>query len=700
MAEEDFALPALAPHLKLTRAPDDKGEPAYTLHNPVANTYFKIDWVAFECLSRMPLHKTALTLKNSVETETTLTITLDQIRDIVTFLNQNALLSLWDQKVVDRTTARIPLWKKIFHQYLYFSIPLFKPQSFLEKTYKNIRWIHNPLFLKPMMVFLLVLVIATLPRTDEFLHSFSGMMSAEGAISAAIVFAFVKIVHEFAHAYTAIRYGVKVPHMGIAFMVMYPVLYTETTGSWALSSRRARFHIGMAGIVAELCLAAIFLAIWHISPAGSLGQSLSFLVVTVSLVSSLLVNLNPLMRFDGYYMFSDATGFDNLQNRSCAFARHRLRQALLGWKDEPPENTSLQDQKFLARFGFALLMYRFFLFLGIAILVYHIFFQPLGFVLMVVELLWFIILPIFSELKIWWKHKDRILSSHRSLVPATVIVLALLVIIIPWKTSVALPAIIHAGTHETVYPPSPSRIVRLLVQDGEAVEEGQILADLDSSELDYQIKAATHELERLETLRRRGQSMVETLQSNELSEAAIQKAKLKLSAYKVQKERLIIKAPFSGIIRDQNPEIMEGRYIIPTDALFTIVDPKTTSVTAYATEDVRERIQPKGDAVFVSEFRNTRIDDLTLGYIADTGSTAIQWTELASIHGGPIEADLDADGVITGRRALYEMTAQSNQPISSRVERGYLHVSTPSSSILFNWIKELLSFSRRETNAG
>ena len=145
--ERDFPLPSLAPHLKLSRAPDEKGEPSYTLHDPTANTYFKIDWIAFECISRMTVHGTALTLKDAIESETTLKITTSQIGDVITFLSKNALLSLKDQQISFKAGHKISLWKKIFHQYLYFSIPLFKPQVFLERTYPQIAWIYNPLFL-------------------------------------------------------------------------------------------------------------------------------------------------------------------------------------------------------------------------------------------------------------------------------------------------------------------------------------------------------------------------------------------------------------------------------------------------------------------------------------------------------------------------------------------------------------------------
>lgn len=106
----------------------------------------------------------------------------------------------------------------------------------------------------------------TIGRMDEFLHTFFMFFSLEGAITIFITFFFIKILHEFGHAYTAYQYGVRVPHMGVAFMVMYPVLYTETSSAWQIKSRNQRMHIGLAGIRTELILAAYALMLWHFLP--------------------------------------------------------------------------------------------------------------------------------------------------------------------------------------------------------------------------------------------------------------------------------------------------------------------------------------------------------------------------------------------------------------------------------------------------
>jgi len=623
MAEalQDFRLPALAPYLKLSRAPDAEGEPAWTLHNPVANTYFKIDWIAFECLARFPLHSNASSLKDAIEKETTLTVELEQIADIVVFLQQNNLVLLKDQIIKEKTGAKQPLWKKALHTYLYVPIPLFRPQEFLEKTYPAIQFLFSRTFLTAMMGLLVLMVLWTLPRIDEFFHTFNSFFSLEGAAATLIVLGFVKIVHEWAHAFTSVRYGVKVPHMGVAFIVMYPVLYTETSGSWQLSSRRARFHIAIAGIVAELCLAAIFLGLWHIFPAGSLGQTVCFLVVCVSLVSSLLVNLNPLMRFDGYYMISDATGYDNLQSRSCSFARYTLREFLFGLKEEPLEDLPNKDQRFLTIFGMALLIYRFFLFMGIALLVYHVFFQPLGFFLMLVEVSWFILLPIWSEIKVWWSKRDAIMSKKRSLLPAMAIIGAALFVFIPWKSTTLLPAVAHAAKHQVFYAPAPSEIMSIYVQDGQTVYEGELLAELRSFDLDLKLKQAGQELKGLENMKRRGQANGAVALDIALSDAAIEKARVKVAALETQKDRLAITAPFSGIVRDVNSEIQPGRYIRDDEPLFVMTNPEGGMVvTAFAPEESRDKIHDDSAAEF---FSGDQCDDEKLS----GGTSFIRWAD-------------------------------------------------------------------------
>lgn len=704
MTDGDFTLPSLDPSIRISRAPDGDGEPYWTLHHPPSDRYFKIDWAAFECLSRFSRHKSADALKAEIEENTTLSITRDQIADIVRFLHGNALVALKDQEISQAAPRRAPLWKKAMHGYLYFTVPLFRPQEFLRKTYPAISFLFSRFFVLGMLAFLGMMVLATLPRLDEFLHTFTQMVSLEGAAAVLIVFGLIKIVHEWAHAYTATRYGVDVPHMGVALIVLYPVLYTETTGSWRLSSRRARIHIALAGILAELCLAGIFLAVWHIAPPGSLWQSAAFLVTVVSLAGSLLINLNPLMRFDGYYLFSDLTGIDNLQSRSCAMARWKLRELLFALGDPVPEDAPPARKKLLLVFGTSLLIYRFFLFLGIALLVYHMFFQPLGLLLFLVEIVWFILLPIWSELIIWWKRRRDILARPRTLAPAFVLLALFLMVVTPWKGSVTLPAMLHAAQQEIIYPPGPSQILRLAVEEGQVVKAGDILATLSSADLERDLKKARQTLSALETMRARAQTNPVLLQDPALSEETIEKARVEVRAVETNVARLTVRAPFDGIVRDLGADIEEGRYVAPYQALLTVVGQDDWVVSGYADEGDQPRIESGATAFFYpgNSLFERRTASVTV--VALTGEARMIWPELSSQFGGPVPSDPDRDGgAAVARRALYEIRA-GLQDMDGRdnpqVLRGYLRIATVRKSILSIWINDLISVFQREVKIG
>ncbi len=179
------------------------------------------------------------------------------------------------------------------------------------------------------------------------------------------------MVHEFGHAYTTKRFGCRVPTcMGLALLVMVPVLYTDVNESWKLTDRRHRLAIGLAGVTAELCCAAIAMCAWGFLPNGP-ARSAAFLVATSTWITTVLINLSPFMRYDGYYVLSDWLETPNLHQRAFALARWWLREKLLGLDDPPPEALPESRRRLLVFFAFLTWAYRFTLFLGIAAVIYH-----------------------------------------------------------------------------------------------------------------------------------------------------------------------------------------------------------------------------------------------------------------------------------------------------------------------------------------
>jgi putative peptide zinc metalloprotease protein len=488
--------------------------------------------------------------------------------------------------------------------------------------------------------------------------------------------------------------------MGVAFIVLYPVLYTEATDAWTLRSRKSRIEIAFAGIVAELCLASLFLLLWHVSPDGSSLKAVSFLVVSLSLISSLLVNLNPLLKFDGYYVLSDMTGIDNLQHRACAFARWWLRKVLFGLNDDPPETFPAYKERFLILFGSMLITYRFFLFIGIAIVVYYLFPQPFGLFLMIVELFYFIGMPLWSELKIWHNRYKEILQNKKGKCAAGSAFILLLICIFPWRTTVSMPAIQHASDIEYVYAPVPARIEKIYVQDSIPVKKGDKLISMSSPQLQKDIAAARQRLQSLEKLRQRASSNPSLMTEESLSEASLEKARVQLSTLEMQAKRLVVFADFDGSVHDVSPEIQAGRFVNPETRIFSLVGNQQV-ITAYAYETNVGKLTPDKASFFRSSHNAADSIEARIISIAQTGENQISWPELSSVYKGPIAADVGPNGHLLSRRSLYQIIAEPSQKTDiRRVETGFLTVQSKPYSFIGRLFTKFGEFIRSENFLG
>lgn len=640
-------LPQLNPAIRLHEGPvKPDGTPSWVLHDPAAGSYYTIGWNEFACLSRFQRCDTVAALIESVNHETPLQIDAQDVQGLLQFLDQNGLIGTGPALEQPPVTEQKSALHRLAHGYLFFKIPLLRPQAFLDGTYPYIKPVLSSGFFKVMMAFLIVMIVMTIARAEEFANTFVNLLSLEGAVITFATLVVVKILHEFGHAFTARHYDVSVPAMGVAFMVLYPVLYTETSAAWTLKDKKPRLAIGLSGIATELVLATIALFFWHILPPG-VGQQIAFIVVVMALIGSLLVNLNPLMRFDGYFVLSDALGEENLHSRSFAFARWWLREALFDLKEPPPEDVSASRRRFFIVFGWMTLIYRFFLFLGIALLVYWLFFKPLGFILMVLELLYFIALPTIRELARWWERRAQIISRPRARLTAGALAFGLVILFLPISTSVQAPAILYPSPYQEFYPPEDGMIESLSVQEGDRVEKGDALAVIRSPQLDYDIASLRTEIQRFTAMRRASLAGRESeANAGRYSEFESQIAALesRLSDLLAKKERLTIVAPFSGTLLSFREGLREEMSVARTGRLFVLISPESWEIRAFINVQDRDRIETGSSASFRYNDRLFSGYDLQVKQVGDIDAPQLDWPELASVYGGPIPSQFTGQG--------------------------------------------------------
>lgn len=693
---EGTRLPPLNPLLKLNPSTTRfDGQPQWTLYHPVSNQFYKIGWAEYECLSRFHRYETAEELINAVNAETSLTIEGDDIQNLLQFLATNGLLDGKSQQNVADDDKSI--WHKMLHGYLYFTIPLFKPENFLKKTSHIIKPFLSREFHLVMVLLLVIGVVITVPRLDEFLSSFTQIFTLEGVILSFVILTAIKIIHEFAHGYVATINGVSVPHMGVAFIVLYPVLYTEATGAWRLTDKRSRMAIGLAGVRFEIYLAAVAMIMWHFVTPG-LAQMICFTVAMISLGGSLLVNLNPLMRFDGYYVLSDYLNIENLHTVALDYARHSLRSIFLGLHDDRPYDYSDEMAKYLTAFGYAVMVYRFFLFLGIAVLVYAVFLKPLGLIAMILELTWFIGLPIYKEFKIWWERRMDFIKNFRFFISFSVFVLMFVWLSLPIQATQNYPAVMHVEDYQLAYAPLSARVEKILVENSQEVRKGDTLIILKSDKLDKDVEQAQSQLNSLEVLKRRDQTNVDLYRERRAGiQIDIETAKKALENLKNSQDDLTIKAKFDGIVYDIHETIRQGQAVMVNDPLLRVTRPSKIIVSAYVPEKDHTDIHVGSKGVFRPQYDLTGGVDILVSSVKKTAVQELEFEGLSSIYGGEIPSQETQQGGIEPLNTQHKiiMDVESEVGINT-IEYGHVTLTSKSRSILFDSLPRLFSKARQE----
>lgn len=638
-----MSLPSLRADLQLTPAsPALDGSPRWTLADPVRGRYFKLGVAAMRLLRHWSLGDPEQVL-HAANREPGLPLGGSDLEQLLGFLRSHDLISALDPQQRDSyslkaAAQRQTLWQILLHQYLFFRIPLWRPDAFLNRAWP---WLarFGPRVLRFGLPATLGLGVFLVSRDwQRFIATFPHLFSLGGALAFGVALFFAKLCHEFGHAFMAKRAGCRVQSMGVAFMVMLPMFYTDVSDAWRVNDRRARLLIGAGGVLAELLLASIALLAWSLLPDGP-ARTAAFMLASATWMTTLVINLNPFMRFDGYFLLSDFWEVDNLQGRAFALCRWHLRETLFGYGEPAPEPLSPSLQRRLLVWGYGSWLWRAVLFFGIALAVYHLFFKLLGIFLMLVELVWFIFLPIVREWREWWSRRDQAYAP-RVLLSALGLLAFVLFLALPWRSAVELPSMLEAGRVSALHAPVAARVKVVNVHDGQKVAQGDVLIELESPDLDSRQAIVRREIQIQQLQMRRQASRSETAADAGIVEQRLAEAVAEYRGLAAQRERLLLRAPHAGSVRDLLPQLAVGRWLAPKEPLARVVE-EGVRLRGYLAEAELWRVAPGARGRFIADDPMHSAIAVQLIEVDTNGAAYVDQEALTSDHHGPIAVRRD-----------------------------------------------------------
>ena len=703
-AAQPVMLPPLREDLRLyPGAAHHDGSPSWRILDPIRNSFFEIGWLEFELIARWKEHRDAAELAARVAAETPLKPTLDEVKELLNFLAANQLLAPGSAMARESLASRLSVskqawYKQLLHHYLFFRIPLIRPDAFLARMVS----LTDIFFTRGFVLLVVVLLGLDLYLLSREWYSFTDamgrMFTPQAFLYYAIAVTFSKVVHELAHAFAARRYGVRVPTLGVAFLVMWPYLYTDTGETWKLSDQRKQLVIACAGMGAELVLAVFSTFLWALSPEGA-AKNVFFVLASSTWIMTLAVNLSPFMRFDGYFVLSDLLDFPNLHERSSACARWWLRRTFFGLEQPMPEPQLRPHQRAgLIAFAYVTWLYRLTVFIGIALLVYHLAFKLLGIFLMLVEVVWFILMPVWKEAVYLWKARQSSRLAARPLI-AVLAVATVLVWLFPVSHQVIAPAVFRAQQEYAVYAPFAGKVTSIKVSDRQRVAANSDLITVEAADLgsrdkkaDIAIASARAELSRMPASRIQ-QENYQVLQER-LAQAFAEK-----QAVEGEFDRQVLRTSQAGIVRDVAPDLIVGRWINPRQLLMRVISDSEQVIEAYVNEQQVAAIQPGQVVRFYPHIPDRPVISGEVVSVDKSPQKELSRPLLASIYGGDIVVKQGARGALVTQEAVFRVTVK---PRDAQLKwdaafHGSVRIETSLRFVVENFVYRTLSVLIRES---
>ena len=324
--------PRLRPHVSV-RMQTTRGQAWYVLYNHATGRHHRVNAQAYQLVGR-------LDGRLSVDQVWQALLTLQGDRapsqhDVIRILGQMTDAGLIQAEVTPDVRQHMQVHEQTQAQQararlnpLAFRMGLFDPSSMLERIRPLGRWMWSRWAQALWLVVVFSALTAVLANWQATMAYGRIHFMSPGYLALAwLLYPLMKGLHELGHALTLRRYNCEVPEVGVNFFLFVPLPYVDASASNRLASRWQRGRISVAGIAVEMFLAALGAWVWCLVEDGWLRQ-VAFVVMSIGGLSSLLINGNPLMKLDGYYVMIDALDLPNLAPRSAQRWSQRWRAVL------------------------------------------------------------------------------------------------------------------------------------------------------------------------------------------------------------------------------------------------------------------------------------------------------------------------------------------------------------------------------------
>ena len=566
----------------------------YVLYEPFTNQYYRLPQGAYEFISKLSSRKTVGEVWNDLLNSGMENVpSQGEVIEMLSQLYQSNML-LYEgvddgMMLFDRNKKKVQKKVKATLLNIFFlKVPVFDPEFLL----RRLKWLINILLSVPFaFVWLAAIIVAAkygIENFDTLKDQTHGFLSPSNIGWVYVCTVIVKLLHEFGHSAVVKKYGGEVHTVGVMFMLLAPLPYMDASASWSFRKKWHRVFVGAGGMLFEFFIAAVALILWA-NLGGGILKALAYNVFIICSVSTVLFNINPLMRFDGYYILTDLLDMPNLQQRSVSHLKYLLERYVFRKYDAENVAESWNERFVYTFYGIASAIYRFFLFAGLVIAISE-HYLILSFIMGTLLCLTMLVIPFGKFLKYIFAGPALAQVRGRA-VFTTLFVLASLVGVLfylPVPDTFTAPGVIEATRYENGIVGESGMVTDVKHISNDYLHVGDTLMVLKNPELDYKIEEKQGEISEANQMYYRA---LENAPENMLPiKIRLNVLNQGLNDLLERQKRLTLVAGMDGVLSAGDIENYVGKYIKKGDSVGLLLDTNSFDFVAVVSQEDVSRL--------------------------------------------------------------------------------------------------------------
>ena len=475
------------------------------------------------------------------------------------------------------------------------------PDRYLTLIYPYLRWIYTGWFTAVcgvLFAFMTWIFIANWGQIGHDTLQFYNFTQKSAADLAEfwVLFLILGFFHESAHGLTCKHYGGEVHSMGFHLIYLTPAFFVDVSEAWVYAGRWQRLITILAGIGIELFFCAVASLVWWGTPAGSGAHDLAYKIMLITGVAVVVVNMNPLIKLDGYFAFSEMIGFSDIKEKSTAYLSGMVRKSIFRL---PVEMEFVPRRRRAGYVIYAILsgIYSYALLLAVVRFCANVFgryspqwaFVPaLALALLIFRSRIRTLLRFMNT--VYLDKRDRVRSwftlPHVIAAGAALIILLFIPV---WHETVTARFVLEPSRLAVVRTLVPGRVTGVMVGEGQPVHAGDVLVRMENASLDS-ARAGSEAQYALTG----AQGVQAQLLHGDLGSALQQhrQAGMVEAVAEDESAELTPRAPFDGVVMAPHLHDLTGAYLDAGSMITAVADTRTMRarifVPAYAIGRIRQ----------------------------------------------------------------------------------------------------------------